>query len=294
MFSQYRLIKAIGMALGLIPLRISYPLAAIGGQLYFYLAKSQAKNAIGNMRRVLGPGASESHVRRVAAASFRYYALFMVDFMRFPLVTLDYLKSIPTSGWENMDMAIAAGKGIVIIGPHFGNWDMAGAILGASKYPCIVLVDTLKPEGLNQLVQETRTKFGLRVFPVESNVLGIFKALKKNEVLMVMSDRPMIGEKGGVPIQFFGETAYFQAGAATLALKTGAKIIPAFLVRNRNRDGYWGRIGAALEYETTGDKDKDIQLITQAVASAIENIIRVAPEQWYMFRPMWGDKPGKE
>ncbi|MCL5257108.1 MAG: lysophospholipid acyltransferase family protein [Chloroflexi bacterium] len=286
----YRLFSAIGLAVGLIPRRISYPLAAIGGHLFFLVSRQQARNATENMKRVLGPRATRRDARKLAIRSFQQYSKFLVDFMRFPFLQRADLERIPTFGWEHLDAALSGGKGAIIVTTHFGNWDMAAAILGASPYPCNALVDTLKPAAFDKIVQETREKHGLNLIRVEGALTSIFRALRRNEVILIVADKPSPGS--GVLVEFFGEKTWLPEGPAAIALKTGAKIVPAFLARQPNDLDFWGRLEPAVEYELSGNKEQDIQTITQCVARALEEVIRRYPDQWYMFRPMWSNESG--
>lgn len=288
--STYRLFSAIGLAVGLIPRKISYPLAALGGHLFFLASRQQARNATENMKRVLGPNAGERAAKKLALRSFQQYCRFLVDFMRFPFLRKEDLQRIPTYGWEHLDAALSRGKGALIISTHFGNWDMAAAILGASPYQCHALVDSLKPAAFDKLVQETRQKHGLKLIRVEGALTGIFRALRRNEVVLVVADKPSPGT--GVEVEFFGEKTWLPDGPAAIALKTGAKLVPAFLARQPNDMEFWGRLEPALQYELSGNKEQDIHTITQCVAKALEDMIRRYPDQWYMFRPMWSTNTG--
>ncbi len=111
--------------------------------------------------------------------------------------------------------------------------------------------------------------------------------MRRNEIVLLLVDRPMPGE--GVPVQFFGETAWLPSGPAAIALKTGASIVIGHCIRLPGDVRFAGGLEPALDYAPllTGDKEADVRAITQAVASAMETLIRRAPDQWYMFRPMW-------
>src|SRR5947208_15495280 len=102
----------------------------------------------------------------------------------------------------------------------------------------------------------------------------IFSALKHNQIVLLMFDRPAPDE--GVPVQFFGETAWLPAGPAAIALKTGAAIVVGYCARRRGDKTFHGAFEEPTEYEhlLTGNKERDIQIITQEIASSMEAAIR--------------------
>jgi hypothetical protein len=92
----------------------------------------------------------------------------------------------------------------------------------------------------------------------------------------------------GIPVRFFGETAYLPAGPAAIALKSGAAMVTGALLRvpgTLRFTGAWEQIH--YRHLITGDKEADIEAITQEIAYALERTISRHPDQWYMFRPMW-------
>src|SRR5207244_3683928 len=112
-------------------------------------------------------------------------------------------------------------------------------------------------------------------------------ALKKNEAVTILFDKPEPDQ--GVPVQFFGETAYVPAGPGAIALKTRAAVVVGYCVRMPGDKTFYGAVNPPLEYESllTGNKDEDIRIITQQMVSEMEKVIRRYPDQWYMFREMW-------
>jgi KDO2-lipid IV(A) lauroyltransferase len=125
----------------------------------------------------------------------------------------------------------------------------------------------------------------MRVIPAESSAREILRVLRRNEVLAFLVDRPTHLESAGVPVRFFGAWTRVPSGAATLALRTGASLIAACVVRAGR--GYEVHISAPVEVERTGNLQADIQALTQQVMAALEAFIRQYPDQWFMFRPMW-------
>src|ERR1051326_7694755 len=271
-----------------IPVGIAYRLAAWVTPLVLALfARGYLRRATDNMRQVLGPQADPREAPRLTRAAFANYARYMVDRVRMPhLKTRELVDNIRVEGWDNVEDAYRHGKGVVFATGHIGNWDMAGAAFAARGRPVSALVETLKPARWNERVQRTRTAAGVKAIPIENGLRDMLAALRKQEGLAVLVDRPLLED--GVPVTFFGRGTRVPAGAATLALRPGSPVVPAALVRDPRGNGYLAHIGPPI----VGQKGDDASMVMQHIMSWLEGIIRRYPDQWFMFRQMWPQDRG--
>jgi KDO2-lipid IV(A) lauroyltransferase len=269
-----------------LPLGASYRLAALAAVLVYFVWHEKRQNAVRNLMQVLGPGGPRADAARLARRAFMNYGRYLVDMLRLSGWQLKEVeRRLKVSGLEHVECALARGKGLIFVGGHLGNSDLGGAFLAWRGYPVHVIAETLHPERWNDLVQETRRLTGMNVIAADDSVREILRVLRRNEVLAFLVDRPVHQEDEGVPVHFFEAWTRVPAGAATLALRTGASLIAACVVRTA--DGYAIHVSPLLEVERSGDLQADIQRLTQRVMSALEEFIRAYPEQWFMFRPMW-------
>ncbi|MFL5732549.1 MAG: lysophospholipid acyltransferase family protein [Chloroflexia bacterium] len=287
---RYWSFKTLSFLSGIVPLRFAYWVGARVGDAGYLIWKGHSANAVSNMRRVMGESADWRVVKETTRDAFRNYGKTLVDFARFPhLDEHDISNAIPSQGgWENLDKAIERGHGTLAITGHIGNWDMAGALMGSQGLPIYAVADTFQPKKMDDLINGTREKYGTKLIKLETGSLKqIFTALKRNEIVLLLFDRPQPNE--GVEVQFFGEPAWLPAGPAAIALKTRATVLVGYCARRRGDKTFHGEFGEPIEYEhlLTGDKERDIQIITQEIVSRMEQIIRQYPDQWYMFRQMW-------
>jgi KDO2-lipid IV(A) lauroyltransferase len=267
-----------------VPARLAYALVDCFAPLCSPLWGNQYRQALINMQRVLGPRPDPLEVRRQVRNVFRNYAKYMVDLLRLPRTRpADVERTFQVYGIEHIEEGLTKGSGLVLVTAHIGNWDMAGAFLAARGYPVNVIVETLQPRRWNELVQKIRALTGMRAIPLEGGVRQMLRALRQNEILAVLIDRPLAAE--GVPVRFFGATTRVPGGAATLALRAGARVVAAATVRTR--DGFEAHISPLIDFEPSGDAARDVQEITQGVMTWLEALIRRHPDQWFMFRNMW-------
>lgn len=282
---------AAAFVLRFVPARVAYQLVAAGTPLALLFARGYYARAFANMRQVLGPGAPRSVVEAATRNAFRNYARYMVDLVRMANADVrDLGSNARISGWEHLDGAYDEGKGVVLVTGHVGNWDLAAGILAARGRIVSAPVETLKPPAWNARVQSIRERVGLRTIPLETGVRDMIAALRRGEGLAVLVDRPL--RDSGVVVRFFGRPTRVPAGAATLAMRTGAAMVPVAFLRAADGHRFEGHIGPAIRARVEGrlshaEAQEQVQQLTQAVVSWLEDMIRHHPDQWYMFRNMW-------
>jgi KDO2-lipid IV(A) lauroyltransferase len=118
---------------------------------------------------------------------------------------------------------------------------------------------------------------------MERAATGIVRAMRRNEILAILIDRPLT--EGGVAVQFFGAETRVPEGPARIALRTGARVFPVSLLPVADR------VRAIVDFDVrqvhTGNMERDVQSLTQQIMISLERVIRQHPDQWYMFRRMW-------
>ncbi len=268
------------------PLRLSYAGAAIAANLAWLCMPAQRANATANMRHVLGPGRRRD-AAAVARRSFVNYAKYVVDFIRLPELSPEQLaRRFDFDEWDRYDAALARGRGCILVLMHFGNWDLGGAVLAHRGYAFNAIAETQEHGPLNDTLIAARTKHGIKLIPMEKAATGIIRAMRRNETLAILIDRPL--DDGGVEVEFCGAPIRVPAGPARIALRSGASVIAVSQLRVHP----WSdrvRVLADFDIElpNSGDPEADVRLLTRRILAAHERVIRRYPDQWYMFRRMW-------
>jgi lauroyl/myristoyl acyltransferase len=132
-------------------------------------------------------------------------------------------------------------------------------------------------------VQGIRERIGVRAVPMESGVRDLYAALRRNETVALVFDRPL--ESGGVPVRFFGEETRIPGGMARMALRTGAAVAGAVGMRRGNQ--ILTLVSPPFNVPATGDREADVRALTQTIVSWLEGYVRQYPGQWFMFRDFW-------
>lgn len=292
--AQYWAWRLVSATMWRLPPAFGYAAATAVGTAGFYLWPGGRRAMLANYRRVL-PGASRDEVRRVARRSLVNYCRYLVDFVRFPHMDAGEINALVADDGEfaELDRALADGKGAVIVCMHFGNWDMGAGAAAARGYPLTVVAETFADPRLDAMVAGARERHGMRIVKMEHAGPSLFRALKAGGLVALLIDHPM--EADGVRVRFFGGEVEVPSGAARLALRSGAKVVPTAFVRAKpGEPGVRTWCDFSIELPHTGDRERDVRELTQAIVASHETFIRRNPDQWYMFRRMFaaGEKAG--
>jgi phosphatidylinositol dimannoside acyltransferase len=255
-----------------------------------YLLKDRRDQVIRHQERLAGRRLTPAERNRVVRKVFSSYAEYWVDAFRLSGASTEQVDArIEVEGRENVEAALALGKGVVMAMPHIGAWDQGGAWVG-HHWPLTVVAERVEPPELFEWFCAQRKANNITVVPLGADTGGaLLAALARNEVLGLLCDRDIAG--GGIEVEFFGEKTTLPAGPATLSLRTGAPILPV-VVYQRPGSAARGVIRPPIVFERTGKFRADVTRLTQLVAAELEELIRVAPEQWHVLQPNWPSDPG--
>lgn len=265
------------------PLWFSYWLAERAGSASYFLRKKARLAARENIQQVLGKDAEVDTKTKVC---FQNFAKYVVDFFRFPMINKENLDEFITiEGKEHLDEALGYGKGVVALSAHLGHFELAGAALSLSGYK-INAVSLRQPNPyIDKLFIRQREKCEVKGISFDSAAMGCYRALRKGEVVALLGDRDIIGQ--GIKASFFGKETTIPRGPISLAMLTGAPILPGFAVRGKNNK-FCLFIEKPFFVPKTGNKERDAMEATKKAIAALETYISRYVEQWGMFHRIWG------
>jgi len=191
----------------------------------------------------------------------------------------DICAAVAVEGEEHLRRALERGRGVIALSAHLGNFTMIGTRLAAAGYPFSVVVKQPKDERFARLIDRYRAMVGIQTIsakPRREAARQILKALRRNEVILLIADE---FKSGGVEVEFLGRTAPAPRGPATLALRTGAAVLPTFVTRD-HEDRLTLRIGEEVRLVKTGDLQKDVAANASLFAGHLEAMVRRYPDQW--------------
>lgn len=196
------------------------------------------------------------------------------------------LASTEVRGLDQIIAARDAGTGMIFALPHMGNWEAAAPIAVSKGVPVVAVAEVLANRRITDWFTQLRAKFGIEIVLATGRVevmRQLEEAIGQNKAVALLSDRDLKGR--GVEVEFFGERTTMPPGPATLALRTGAPLLPVgcYFVDG----GYRVVILEPLRIPEDGTRTEKVVAITQSLAHALESLIRENPRQWHLVQPNW-------
>lgn len=222
-------------------------------------------------------------VREVYRSYGRYYA----ESFRLPSISVSELdRRMSVEGYEHMEKALGGDVGPIVVLPHLGSWEWCAHWFAQVKGQKVTaVVERLEPPSLFEWFADFRRKIGINVVALDKGAASVVtRALRERHVVALVCDRDIVGN--GIPVTFFGETTTMPGGPATLALRTGAPLIPVAVYDRPG--GHHQAVGRPpIPVERKGTLRADVARVTQDIADVLEDLIRAAPEQWHLMQPNW-------
>ena len=246
-----------------------------------------------NLTRVFGEQMTAEEIEQLAKNVFKMMGKNGGDLLRaLPIVTLDKFKKIVTiEGEEHLKAAVAKGKGVILLTGHVGAFEFVGSFAGLSGYNPLGLGTALKDEKLNQLLLLNRTSRGIEPVQRGKETFKLIKGLKSGRLIIMLIDQDTKVKSRFV--NFLGKPASTPIGAALMAQKTGAAVVPVYISMQPDHSQLL-RVHPEVPIYSTGDEEHDLIQNTQRISDTTEAAILKNPEQWVWVHERWKTKPGEE
>lgn len=286
----YYALRWASCVLPLVPLRLGYFLARLGGDIA-YLFNTRGRGAVrSNLVRVLGSNISERRLGSVTRQVFRNAAKNYFDLLRVPRSDLRQVENrLIIHNGHYLEEAIGKGRGVILATAHFGNFDFVGQVLAERNLRVTAIAEPLHPPRLFDFITGLRSSRGISFIPTgTANLRKVVRALHRGEIVGIAYDRDLQGK--GLEMRFFGQDTTIPLGVVSLGLRTGAVIVPAFVVRQPD-DSFVAYVEPPLGINGQADMDRE-----DREQSGLEKLVRILecyigryPEQWIVFQPIWDD-----
>jgi len=244
-----------------------------------------------NLNLAFGKEKSQEELKRLAKRIYHNVTRYAVELLRCYRLSPETIDSMFTiEGRENLDRALAKGKGVMTISGHLGNFMLMGTKLVQEGYPFGVLYREVRDKKVARLIKDMQRILNVHsipALPAHRAVKESLRWLRKNTILFLQQDRNFFEDKGAIWVDFFGQPAATAPGTVILAKRSGATLLPMFIVRKKGNEGYTIVIDSPVELELTGDKEKDILVNTQKFTKIIEDYVRRYPTQYFWIYRRW-------
>jgi KDO2-lipid IV(A) lauroyltransferase len=264
-------------------------MADILGGMLFCVDKKHRDIAIGNLTYAFRCQKHPQEIKKIARQVFinLIHVVFEIGWS-LRLKESHFAEHFRIDGYHHIKNAYEKGKGVLALTAHFGNWELLTIIAAMIRFPINIVVRPLDFKPLDHFIFNLRTRYGGKIIPKQRSFRPIIRCLNKGEMVALLMDQNVDWYEG-VFVDFMGHRACTNKGLALLALKTGAPVVPVFMIRGKT--GFRAEFGPEIPTLKTGDKQKDIEINTREYNRVIENVIHRYPDQWFWIHQRWKTKP---
>lgn len=271
----------------LLPARFSFWVGEQLGRVFSVVLPRRKALVLDNLEKAF-PEKNRSERERIAARVWRNLGRTAVEFIRMPDVTKEKGKDIfITEGVENFEEAKKRGNGVIFITSHFTNWEITGVGCQFLAKNVVAIARPMSNPYVEAWVQSKRKKSGMKIILHRQAVRASLKVLKKQAVIGILVDQNLY--TGGIFVDFFGRPAATTTLPALLHLRTGAPIVMASTLRQKDR--FRLIYDPPIYASDQGVSEERIREVTEKISHAVESMIRKHPENWFWIHNRWKRKP---
>ena len=279
--------------LGVLPRGLAREIGAAVGALAFRGLGRLRKVGLRNLALAF-PEKTEAEREAILRLVYRNLGYLLAEFCEMPGYTAEGAsRFIRYEGLENYLRARDKGKGVLVLTGHLGAWELSSFYHSLMVMPMGMVIRRLDNPLVDAFVNRVRCMHGNRVIHKDDFARGLIASMRAGETVGILMDTNMTPPQG-VFVPFFGVEACTASGMARIALKTGAAVVPGFLLWHETEKKYVLRFGEELEVVNTGDAEADAVANTARFTAVMEAYIRQYPEQWLWMHRRWKTRPAGE
>jgi Kdo2-lipid IVA lauroyltransferase/acyltransferase len=290
---EYWLVLAVARSLGMMPRGLARMVAgALAGAVYLALGRLR-RVGVRNLEMAL-PELAQKERKRILRGVYRSLGWQLVEFCRMPRYTAQHTRNwIRTEGLEHFNAAQARGKGVLVLTGHLGAWELSSFYHSLMGQPMGMVIRRLDNRLLDDFVNGIRCLHGNWVLHKDDFARGLLTAMRAGNTVGILMDTNMTPPQG-VFVPFFGRMACTASGLARVALRTGAAVLPGFMVWQPDERKYVLQFGPELEFAQSADPEADVVTATARCNEVLEAWIRRYPDQWLWIHRRWKTRPAGE
>jgi len=276
------------------PVRANYTTAALLGDLIYYLDRRHRLRAIEHLRRSF-PDWPEAKLRKVARRSMQNMFFLGVEVLFTPLL-------ITPATWrrhvtfvnqrENLLQLLRQERGAIYVTGHFGNWEVIGYTMARVGFPVYAVARPLDNPYVNEHLLGVRQRTGMTILDKKGVAEQVDDILDGNGAISFIADQD--AGRRGLFVDFFARKASTYKSIGLMAMRHEVPIIVGY--GRRLGKGFRFEIGVEriIRPEEWADQDDPLTWVTQAYTTALENVVRRAPEQYLWVHRRWKHRPKGE
>jgi len=290
---EFAAVRALIALMGLLPRRMARQIgAAIGALAFVFLARLR-RVGFRNLE-IAFPALDPAARAAILRSEYRSLGWLLAEFCQMRKYTPENTRGfLRYEGLRHYLDARDAGRGVLVLTGHLGAWELSSFYHSLMGHPMSMVIRRLDNDLVDRLVNGVRCLHGNKVVHKDDFARGLISAMRNGETVGILMDTNMTPPQG-LFVDFFGTPACTASGMARVALKTGAVVLPGFLLWDDSTQSYVLRFGDPLELIRSGDNEADIAANTALFTKVLEDHIRRYPGQWLWLHRRWKTRPEGE
>ena len=273
--------------LALLPFWALYLLSDVLFVVLYYVVRYRKDVVYENLRNAF-PEKSEAERRRIARDFFRFLPDLMVEAIKMSRISAaEVERRIVIRGMEELQRHFAAGRAVIGVTAHYGNWELGIHRLSLlTDNPVLIIYKPLKNKAFDTTYNNIRSRFGAEMVPMSKTLRRILSYRNTPHVSMFVADQTPSYRNSDYFVQFLNQPTLVYTGVERIAKATDSPIV--FCHIDRVRRGYY-----QCTFTTLVEHPKEIEGhgITDIHTQFTEEIIRRKPALWLWSHRRWKRKP---
>jgi Kdo2-lipid IVA lauroyltransferase/acyltransferase len=291
-FAGWLGLNTCSLIIKVIPFRYIYWFAGKISALAFRFAAKQRKIALESLSIAFGRDKHGHDMEQIARDSFTYMSKSAIELMFLMDRPLLLNERVGMVNKQNLDKALAKGKGAILVSAHFGNFPLMMAKLALTGYRTAGIMRPMRDSRIEKIFSRKRARLNIKTIysqPRDTCVNSTIESLRNNELVFIPIDQNF--GTAGVFVDFFGKKAATATGPVVLAQRTKAALLPCFIIRQED-DRHNIVFEPELKLEEGSDPRETIVINIQKLTSIIESYIRKYPPEWGWIHRRWKSQQG--
>lgn len=268
-----------------LPLAASLTAGALAGALYGRLHRARRRIVTGNLLPLCD--GDRVAAARAAGRLFRHFGRKLADLLRFEAGAPVEGRFVALEDWERFEVAHRAGRGVLLLTPHLGNWEIGAPLLIRRGVPLLVVTQAEPGDELTELRRRARARWGVETLVIGQDpfaFVDLIQRLQAGATVAMLVDRPP--GASGCEVPFCGRPFRASLAPAELARASGCALVGVYIVAQGG--GYAAGVLPPFEYgrAALGQRAGRVAL-TARILAAFEPVLRRHADQWFHFVPVW-------
>lgn len=302
-FLTYAVVRCIATIFSLFPIEWNLRTARLIGWSWYHFPTwipvagrlgKHRQRAMEHLRLALGRELPEERLQQIALQSMQHFAMLAVEVLLTPrLITpWTWARYVRLGDIGPAARVLLGRRGCIMLTPHFGSFELLGYTLATVGFPIVALMRPFDNEYLNSYLLDRRRRSGLNLLYKKGATEQAPEVIADGKALCFIADQDA-GRKG-VFVDFFGVKASTYKSIGLLAMEARVPIVVGAAQRVGRGFQYEIRVQRIIQPEEWDGRDNELLWITQEFATAMEQAIRAAPEQYLWIHRRWKTRPRGE